>query len=155
MGLYNDVLRILQSRVPLNLPTTAVTTFFPNLANPVLVTSSAVANTYGNNSTALLAAGNTLGLWVVGIYATAFSAANIDYHIQVNADPTGAAPVTVLGSVPFWTETTVVADQHQYMEFYKPVYFPPGNIICVAASSGNAVADTVTCWVICIQNMVE
>ena len=145
MGILFDTLRILQSRVPLNIPASAVTRFYPNLNNPVLVTSDAAANTYGLNATALLANGNATGLWVVGIYATAFSAANIDYSICVSADATGVAPVTILAEVPWWTETTVVADAHPYLPFYKPVYIPAATILCLSASSGNAVADTVTC----------
>lgn len=155
MSLRSEVERLLESRAPESIPPATSTTFFPNLGNPVAVTCDGVANTYGNNSTVLLAAGNTTGLWVVGIYATAFSAANVDYHVCISADPTGVAPVTVLGEVPFWSETTVVADSHPYMPLYKPVYIPAATILCLAASSGNAAGDTVNCWAICVLRMED
>lgn len=151
--MLKELTRLLNSRVPHKLPIAGVLTYFPNLNNPVQATCGGAGNAYGNNATALLAAGNATGVWVVGIHVNAFSNNNIDYHICVNADPTGALPITVLGELPFWSQTTVVADHSEYVPFYRPVYFPPATIICVAASSGGAAADTVTVWVVGVVNM--
>jgi len=117
------------------------------------LTCAAGANAYGNNATALLGANNTRGLWVVGIYACIFNRANMDYHICVNGDPTGAAPVTILGEAAFWTKTTAVADTHQYIPLYRPVYIPALTIVCLAASNGQAAADTCSAWAVCVVNM--
>jgi len=139
--------------VPNKLPATGVLTFYPNLTNPVAIVTDGAANTYGVNATALLAAGNRTGLWVVGVMATAFNAAAVDYSICVSADPTAVAPVTILGEVPFQSETTVVADHHEYMPFFRPVYIPALTIVCLAGSSGNAVGDTCAAWAVCVVNM--
>jgi len=153
MGLKDVIDRIVNSQVPEQIPASAVVTFYPNLANPVAIVTDGAANTYGVNSTALLAAGNLNGLWVIGIYATAFSNNTIDYSICVSADATAVAPVTILAETPFWAETTVVADQHSYQQFYRPVYIPPLTILCLAGSSGAAAGDTCTAWAVCVINM--
>ena len=144
--------RYLNSRVPYKLPVTGVLTFFPNLNNPVAIAAGG-PNAYGNNATALLGAANLTGLWVVGIYATGMDAAAVDYSVCVNADPTGAPPVTILGEVPFQSQTTVVADHKEYIPFYRPVYIPALTIVCLAASTGNAAGDAVTAWAVCVVNM--
>ena len=152
-GVMSQVRAILESRAPGNLPPAAVTTYFPNLDNPLPLACAAGANAYGNNATALLGVGNLTGLWVVGIYGCIFSRATMDYHICVNGDPTGVPPVTILAEAPFWAQTTTVADNHQYVPFYRPVYIPAGNIVCLAASNGQAAADTCAAWAICVVNM--
>ena len=153
MGLKNSVDRILQSRIPDKLPASVVQTYYPNLTNPLALTTDAAANAYGNNAAALLGAANLTGLWVVGIYGCAFSRATMDYSICVSADPAGAPPVTILGELPFQTETTVVADGHEVQYFYKPIYIPAGNIVCLAVSNGQANADTCAAWAICVLGM--
>jgi hypothetical protein len=148
-GLLQDVQRMVRSRVPTDLPAAAVMTYFPNMAAPAALATGGVANTYGVNVEILAAGGNANGVWVVGIYGCIFSRATMDYVICVATNVAGALPNPILGEAPFQTQTTVVADHHEYVEFYKPVYVPPGVHICLAASNGQAAADTCAAWAIC------
>ena len=151
--MLKEITRLLNWGIPTKLPATGVLTFYPNLNNPVAIVTDGAANVYGVNATALLANANPRGLWVVGIYATAFNAAAVDYSICVSSDPTGVAPVTILGEVPFQTQTTVVADHHEYIPFYRPIWIPAATIVCLAGSSGNAAGDTCAAWAVCVLNM--
>jgi hypothetical protein len=153
MGLLSEVQRLLRARVPLALAPGAVVTYFPNLTNPLALATDAAANAYGNNVQALAAGGNVAGVWVVAIYGCIFSRATMDYSICVSADPAGAPPVTILGEVPFQSETTVVGDTHEIVPFYKPVFIPAGTLVCLAASNGQAAADTCAAWAICVLNL--
>jgi hypothetical protein len=145
------VQRILGSRVPTALPVGYVTINYPNNNNPAALTSGA-ANVYGNNVQALAAVGNVNGVWVVGIYGCIFNGGTLDYSICVSADPAGAPPVTVLGEVPFQTETTAVADHHEFVPFYKPVFVPAGTLICLASADGGG-AGTCAAWAVCVLNL--
>lgn len=153
MGLLSEVQRILRSRVPSALPAATVMTYYPNLTNPAALTADAAANVYGANVQVLAAGGNVAGVWVVGIYGCIFSRATMDYSIAVSADPAAAPPVTILGELPFQTQTTVVGDHHEVQFFYKPVFIPAGTLVCLAVSNGQAAADTCAAWAICVLNL--
>jgi hypothetical protein len=148
-GLLQDVQRILRSRVPTALPAGAVVTYFPNMAAPTALATNAAANTYGNNVEVLAAGGNATGVWVFAIYGCIFSRAAMDYMICVATNAAGAQPNPILGEAVFQTETTAVADHHEVVEFYKPVFVPAGVHICLAAANGQAAADTCAAWALC------
>jgi hypothetical protein len=146
-----EIQRIIKSRVPSALPVGQGPICYPNLNNPAALVSGA-ANVYGNNVQVLAAGGNLTGVWVVGIYGCIFNTATLDYSICVSADAAGAPPVTVLGEVPFQTQTTVVGDHHEFIPFYKPVFIPANTLICLASADGGG-AGTCAAYAVCVLNL--
>lgn len=92
------------------------------------------AKTVGNLVELLSDVGNTSDCWVIGLYLYNPSVANQQYYVTLSREAAGAPPAAPECVVPFFAETTVIADDHEYVPLPDKVYFPSGTGIRAAVA---------------------
>lgn len=92
------------------------------------------AKTTGNLVELLSDVGNTTDCWATGMYVYNANQATQQYYICLSREVAGGPPAVKEIEVPVFTQTTVVADGHEFFPFPTKVYFPAGTGIRAAVA---------------------
>ena len=121
--------------------------YVPRLAVGVVLTGG-VAATYGNLAELLSDAGNTSDCWVEGLYLQSPNTAATSYSVCLSREAAGGAPAKIEAEVPLLTQTTVVADHHDFVKLDPPIYFPSGTGIRAACADVAVGGKTIRVWAV-------